>query len=330
MRHAFGSIAIVQDINFDHLLDVSPQVPRHLLRVQDFLPGVADWDRICNDYVILMARVAAKSIPALNFVGDVLPQHITGPMSDQLVNKSKVITLPVLFKNEQRYDDVVDILQMYENEIREVYNKAGKDGDDYKVHIGGDQLTRERFSGAKRLRIGAQDGFHAFRHLGPITFEFFHMLMNLLQVIFKQLFKDASEQELGTMKSAACRIQRTNIDPEVRRAYQADRDFTILFVDAYVVEAVLEHFGMEDRHTRPTKNAPPADPTEWRDWVFSEFGKIVRNLVFSENQELEQQEPVVGKLGICLHTIHVVDSVIMLSTKHIYLIHDIDFLIFLV
>lgn len=64
--------------------------------------------------------------------------------------KNLVVALPVLPFNEQKYADVVQILDHYEQYIEEIYQSA--EVPLAKVHIGGDQLTRERFSGAKRLR----------------------------------------------------------------------------------------------------------------------------------------------------------------------------------
>jgi hypothetical protein len=57
--------------------------------------------------------------------------------------------------NEQYYAEVVDIpvLDSYEQVISDTF----EDLRDIKINIGGDQLTRERFSGAKSLRAGAND-----------------------------------------------------------------------------------------------------------------------------------------------------------------------------
>lgn len=56
--------------------------------------------------------------------------------------RNLVVALPVLPFNEQKYADVVQILDHYEQYIKEIYQSAEVPLD--KVHIGGDQLTRER------------------------------------------------------------------------------------------------------------------------------------------------------------------------------------------
>lgn len=65
-------------------------------------------------------------------------------------------------------------MDSYEDHIVDIYRKANFNLDGVKVHIGGDQLTRERFSGAKRVRQQAATERERFLHLSPITFEFFH------------------------------------------------------------------------------------------------------------------------------------------------------------
>lgn len=55
--------------------------------------------------------------------------------------RNLVVALPVLPFNEQKYADV-QILDHYEQYIEEIYQSA--EVPLAKVHIGGDQLTRER------------------------------------------------------------------------------------------------------------------------------------------------------------------------------------------
>lgn len=50
-----------------------------------------------------------------------------------------------------------------------MFEKSDTSLDDVKIHIGGDQLTRERFSGAKRVRQQAATDMERFAHLSPIT-----------------------------------------------------------------------------------------------------------------------------------------------------------------
>lgn len=57
-------------------------------------------------------------------------------------------------------------MDSYEDHIVDIYRKAKYlNLDGVKVHIGGDQLTRERFSGAKRVRQQAATERERLLHL---------------------------------------------------------------------------------------------------------------------------------------------------------------------
>jgi hypothetical protein len=282
MHHAFGSAAIIQTLDFSHLSGLAPQLHHAHAPVEMFLPNVGDWVQIAAEYAILIGRVAVRHIPAFHFLKDVVSKPILGQVQNKV--KSKVIPLPVLHLNEQRYDDVVQILDYYESLMTECAEAAGEDVENLRVHIGGDQLTRERFSGAKCLRSGGITRKEQFAHLTPITFELFHLLMNYVKLMFKQLYKSDSAMDMGTMKCEENRILRTNVNENVNDHYDADKDFIISFVDAYIVTAVVEFFGMEDVHSAPTVNCPPQQwPSEYekRVWMTRVFGQLVDRMVWA-------------------------------------------------
>lgn len=86
----------------------------------------------------------------------------------------------MLYKNEQSYKDVVEILEFYEELVLDICQKSDKDEKFFFIDVGGDQLTRERFSGAKAMRAFEDECKDRFENLSPITFDLFHMQMNFL------------------------------------------------------------------------------------------------------------------------------------------------------
>ena len=62
-----------------------------------------------------------------------------------------MIPLPIQHKTEQKYIEVVDILDIYQEFCQKSDEACGKQCP--KIHIGGDQLIRERFTGAKQNRV---------------------------------------------------------------------------------------------------------------------------------------------------------------------------------
>lgn len=66
-----------------------------------------------------------------------------GEYTDTPQQKNLVVPLPTLPLNEQKYAEVVDILNSYKSTLSEIFTAAEQDVPN--VHIGGDQLTREDF-----------------------------------------------------------------------------------------------------------------------------------------------------------------------------------------
>lgn len=110
-----------------------------------------EYQVIRKDCVSTVASILSKYLIAFGFARNAdIP--IKGPYTDAYCTKTTVIPLPVLHLNEQHYSDVVKILDYYEQLYHNICDKAGVQVQpDSSITIGGDQLTRERFSGAKNL-----------------------------------------------------------------------------------------------------------------------------------------------------------------------------------
>ena len=63
----------------------------------------------------------------------------------------------------------------------------GGELDNLQIPVGGDQLTRERFQGAKTLRAGAHTRQERFDQLYPMIIELFHTLQDFLEVVIGTL-----------------------------------------------------------------------------------------------------------------------------------------------
>lgn len=133
-----------------------------------------------SDYGVHISGIAKELCPHLQFLHGNAKDIIKGEYTNL------VVPLPTLPLNEQKYAEVVDILDSYESTLSEIFTAAEQDVPN--VHIAGDQLTRERFSGAKGLRTGGATPQQGFDHLYPISFEMWHTGMNFFTLIFKVLF----------------------------------------------------------------------------------------------------------------------------------------------
>ena len=282
-RHMFASAAIIQRTLPLHIFSDKPQINLDQLQLCNICNSKDELGQVMNVYIKLTCDIAADHIPALAFMKTCVPAFIKGQFATELSNNTGVIALPVLNYNEQRYEDDIRILEYYETLIHQTYEKAEINiTDQIKIHIGGDQLTGERFTQAKRLGIQNLKTRSRFGYLFATSFELFHLNMNFLeQIVFKTLFKEESSQEIGTMKSEAARILRNNVSSDVRNHFEADKDIYISFIRSYIVQALLNWFGMLTIHDIPTKNIQTnlTDNNDMSSWVYSTIGTLIDDIV---------------------------------------------------
>ena len=234
-------------------------------------------------------------------------KSLVQPLTEELIPthydvqmKHTVIPLPALPKNEQCYSDVVQILDSYEQLINEVYTAAGKEIDEnLKVHIGGDQLTRERFSGAKRLRKRAVVESERFTHLSPITFELFHLQITILSLFYKLLYKKDSV-EFGTLHGEKVRLSRTDANGEdVKNHYDHCKELAVSLTDSYIVAAAMEHYGMETLGSTPTRNFDSSinemSEDEKKTFILHSLEKFVDDYIIIGSQTLLMEDSVATK-----------------------------------
>ncbi|KAK3102170.1 hypothetical protein FSP39_009302 [Pinctada imbricata] len=279
MYNWFSSAVIVQSNPFTGL----PQNPQGLakdLPLDSFLPNSSDFSLIHKDYTAHICGIAKEFCPHLEFLFPNSNQFTSGENRAQLHEKNITIPLQTLPLNEQKYSDVVQIMESYESTLKDIYSAAGKSVPS--VQVGGDQLTRERFSGGKGLRTGCSIPEEKFAHLTPITFEMWHTGMNFLACIFKELFDEGS-YEKGTMNSAKIKLSRKTVKADVKNHYDHDKDFFLSFVKSYVVEALCEYFGMQTYNDMPTKNIPPDDVDET--WINNTISDFIEKFVFASSTD---------------------------------------------
>ena len=123
--HYFASNLVVERVPSDHLDNTSPKGNIRQAANIDFLLNQEELHHLREEYKIIVGRVLVEFIPELRFLKTVIPNHISHQYSNEMAKKSTIIPLPMLFKDEKKYDDLVDILDSYEAWLEEIYTKAG-------------------------------------------------------------------------------------------------------------------------------------------------------------------------------------------------------------
>ena len=274
MEHWFGSAAIIQNISFPDFKNDEPQCDLRHLPTEMFILNNEDWQNITYNFSILCSRVLVDFFPWLKKATSSVNQQIADVPSAMKV-KNEVIPLPVMHKNEQSYPEVVDILASYQEMCENTCKAAGKDID--KVHIGGDQLTRERFSGAKRLRAAALTETERLEALFPITFELFHLQMAVL-ALFYQILYDENHTEMFTLHSQRIRLLRKDANGnDVKNHFDSCKELATSVIKGYLVQAACEKFEMPDVEFKPDF-VPELDTMtdeQKKEWLISKVSPII-------------------------------------------------------
>lgn len=204
---------------------------------------------VTNDFKILVARTLTDFLPCLKFAKNAVEQAIPGDQPVDIKKKNQVIPLSVMNKNEQKYSEVIDILDYYQTFCESTYNCCGEEVP--QIQVGGDQLTRERFYGAKRLRAAAFSSSERFENLSPITFELFHLQMTFLNMFYDLLY-NSRNTEVYTLHSQRIRLMRKDADgSDVKNNYDSCKELAVSFIRAYIVEAACQYLNLSSTTDTP-------------------------------------------------------------------------------
>ena len=123
-EHEVASTLVFDRVPSDHLPDNGPQKDIKTTGPGFFLRSDDELSQIAYRYRVYADRIIAKAIPKLNFLADSLPKHIPHQSSEEMKVKSEIFTLPVLMKDEKKYADCVDVMDTFEDWLREIHTKA--------------------------------------------------------------------------------------------------------------------------------------------------------------------------------------------------------------
>ena len=147
------------------------------------------------------------------------------------------------------------------------------------MHIGGDFLTWKRFVDFMDLFFGNLENEN-FSELDPITWEMMHLCMNFLEGSFIGHHWSADSTAVGALHTEVIRTQRKNFSTDVLKAYEPCKEFSLMYTDALLIEAGLDHFGMDNCESEPTQNMDRLPGESDLEWSKRQLGLIVDRYVF--------------------------------------------------
>lgn len=220
--HAVASSMVFCRIKSDQIPDDGPQQNIKTCNFREIVSISGEEKKsIQSRYRMFVARALVDMFPKLLGLKSILSHELAleHEHSTATAQKSEIMTLPVLMKDEKKYSDCVDVLDQLEQWTHEIYEASGlcknpqssstmgtlievptrpdqprahippvsSDSDPLqgvKIPCFGDELTRVRFAGARDLRSGCHTAKQRLDHLYPYRIVGWHTKKSFLKVFF--------------------------------------------------------------------------------------------------------------------------------------------------
>ena len=115
----FASSFFVNRASFDQLPNTNPKQDIRKVPLGTYSLNPAEWKVFRHTTKILIGRILVEFLPCMEFLKDVIPNHVKHEYSGLMALKSTIISMPIIDANEQNYEDCVKILRTYEKWIGE-------------------------------------------------------------------------------------------------------------------------------------------------------------------------------------------------------------------
>lgn len=113
-----------------------------------FVPNVSDNCKLIKDFTVLVSRVFVEHFPQFkDAFRDIVPQHIQHKYSSEMKKKSQKESMGIIFKNENKGEDMIDISRYLQDLVPSVGEEMKEKF--RRMPVVGDQLTIERGIEAK-------------------------------------------------------------------------------------------------------------------------------------------------------------------------------------
>ena len=109
MLHMYSILACRSRTTTFHLSRTGLVSPLMAIPSSDFLPNSLDLQQIRGNLIVLVSRLLTQYIVHLRPLSKCIPDHILHKYSQEMAQKSEVVVLDVVMKNEAKHSDMNDI-----------------------------------------------------------------------------------------------------------------------------------------------------------------------------------------------------------------------------
>jgi hypothetical protein len=123
--HAVATNLVFDRVSSKDLTDDGPQKDLKDCNMKELVSLTEEETNQTKErYKLLFAKILCQYFPAFKFLEDLVPAHLPHEHTEAINTKSVVVPFPVLMKDE-KYSDVVDVIDQLETWSHDIYSKAG-------------------------------------------------------------------------------------------------------------------------------------------------------------------------------------------------------------
>ncbi|XP_066929560.1 uncharacterized protein [Clytia hemisphaerica] len=218
--------------------------------------------------------------------------HIPHIYTQEMSQKSEVVPLGLIFKDETSTSGMIDIVKhIQENYVPQVTLEDGTIEVIKQIAVGGDQKTEGRCDSAQRCFL---DGRNDFEKLQGVWSKFEHWhLKRTLYILKETLFqKSSSGSQYGTTQWSLNVTNMTNAKSGPKKAFNAYKDFSDVELDSQIVACAMVHFDMKniDDDPVPQEIKDSEDPKERFLWLYNNIEEILTKFTIKYSDGLQRAQ----------------------------------------
>ena len=262
----------------------------------EFLPSLDDNRALIENFKFHVMEAMVKYVPCMQHMKEAVPKFISHPNINEMSLKSQHLILDLLDKNENKSDDMIDIMRKVHTYIPHL-PMAGTINTLERMVFGGDVLTNER---AYEAQLALMNGTNEMERLLGVIHrpEGLHMCMNFCKYILEVFFSRSSTQEQGTLYNSAILVDRFQVTLDMTTGYNKARTLISDALDAHILGAVCTHLGMQTAHDSPEGGVPSDDASkvDQLDYLSRVAGDIVQHYVLQSQTACTDASQAMDKL----------------------------------
>eukprot|EP00731_Ephydatia_muelleri_P017235 Em0010g333a len=236
--------------------------------------NVSNDNTLSSNIATLVSRVLCKHMKFFNVsFDDVVQWHIHHKYYKEMSQKSQVVPLGIILKNENKIDEMTEILTDLHQYVPCVTQEESaslstgqvvtkKTEYMHRILIGGDQLTVARMRSAINIKNNSWTATGRLEGFIPVA-EDWHTKAIYLDLIWRYFYATSSSNQTGTLYHLKNLLNRTSIPKKAKKQYDACHDFFVLVVEAYILVAAMTELKMDNLDGIPDKTFAPQGNDTW-------------------------------------------------------------------